>query len=262
MNDHTKNTSSPGLSALSDVASSLNISLIALGFVALSSVGFTHLVNSDVQVLTVGATVVKEAESQGLVQSEDVWTLAPHPVLDKVDHLALGEGLKPTTPVKQGLKASSSALGLSDEMGRVRDWVSKRYRVSGRMLEPALVAVQEHAQEAGLDPLLIVAVMAIESSFDPKAESHAGAQGLMQVIPRWHMDKIGEGASEDALFDPVINVRVGTQVLVEGLQRYGSLQAALQYYNGARNDPNARYTKRVLAMKEQLVQVAREDNDA
>lgn len=151
---------------------------------------------------------------------------------------------------------------LSDEMQRVRDWVARRYRVSGEELAPVLVEAENSARSAGLDPLLIVAMMAVESSFNPLAESKMGARGLMQVIPRWHMDKIGEGAHEDVLFDPVVNVQVGTQVLVEGLQRYGSLQAALQYYNGARSDPEARYTKKVLSIKRQLASVARVEDDA
>ncbi|MDX9698721.1 MAG: transglycosylase SLT domain-containing protein [Rhodocyclaceae bacterium] len=147
---------------------------------------------------------------------------------------------------------------LSEEMQRVRDWVARRYRVSSTVLEPVLAQAEDSAREVGVDPLLIVAMMAIESSFNPFAESHVGAQGLMQVIPRFHMDKIGENAAADALFDPVLNVHVGTLVLAEGLRRFGSLQAALQYYGGARNDPHAAYSKKVLAMKQRIAVAARE----
>ena len=146
-------------------------------------------------------------------------------------------------------------MRLSAEMERVRDWVAKRYRVSSDALEPAFVEVEQSAREAELDPLLIVAMIAVESSFNPKAKSHAGALGLMQVIPRWHMDKIGHDNDHTVLFDPRFNVQIGTLVLLEGLQRYGSLEEALQYYNGARHDPERRYTKRVLSVKRQLQQV-------
>lgn len=155
------------------------------------------------------------------------------------------------TVLSKAQQEAEDAL-LSSEMVRVRDWVAKRYRVSGQALEPALVEAEQSAREAALDPLLIVAMIAVESSFNPLAKSHAGALGLMQVIPRWHMDKIGEDNDHKALFDPRFNVQVGTLVLVEGLQRYGSLEAALQYYNGARHDPEMRYAKRVLAMKQRL----------
>ncbi|MDR2688704.1 MAG: transglycosylase SLT domain-containing protein [Azoarcus sp.] len=145
---------------------------------------------------------------------------------------------------------------LSREMAQVSDWVSQRYRVSTVMLEPALRAAEESGRRIGVDPLLLVAMMAVESSFNPFAESRVGAQGLMQVIPRFHLDKLSSDMGEDALFDPVINVRVGALVLYEGLNRYGSLQTALQYYGGAMNDPAAAYARKVLAMKQRLATAA------
>lgn len=141
---------------------------------------------------------------------------------------------------------------LSARMLRVRDWVAKRYRVPKTLLEPALLEAEASAARHDLDPLLLVAMMAIESSFNPSAQSHRGAQGLMQVIPRYHQDKIGADADEDALFDPVFNVQIGTSVLAEGLQRYGTLERALQYYGGARRDPKRRYSKKVLKMKNRI----------
>ena len=146
--------------------------------------------------------------------------------------------------------------GLSAEMARVRDWVASRYRVSGETLEPVLAAAEEAGRHRGVDPLLIVAIMAVESSFNPRAVSSMGAQGLMQVIPRYHQDKIGHRPGKNALFDPAFNVHVGTQVLHEGLIRYGSLQNALQYYNGSLGDPSLRYTRKVMALKKRLVAAA------
>ena len=159
----------------------------------------------------------------------------------------------PTPTVAPAVEAP---VGLSAEMQRVRDYVARRYRVSTRALEPVLVAAEQSGRSLGIDPMLIVAVMAIESSFNPFAESQMGAQGLMQVIPRFHMDKIGDDQGDDALFDPLLNVQVGTRVLVEGLQRFGSMQEALQYYGGARSDPNATYANKVMAMQRRLMSAA------
>ncbi|MDR2093183.1 MAG: transglycosylase SLT domain-containing protein [Azoarcus sp.] len=147
---------------------------------------------------------------------------------------------------------AEEARTLSREMMQVSGWLSRRYKVSAVAIEPALRAAEDSGRRFGVDPMLLVAMMAVESSFNPFAESQAGAQGLMQVIPRYHMDKIGKDAGKDALFDPERNVRVGAQVLREGLRRYGSLQAALQYYGGALDDPGAAYANRVLAMKQRL----------
>ncbi|MCB1955899.1 MAG: transglycosylase SLT domain-containing protein [Rhodocyclaceae bacterium] len=145
---------------------------------------------------------------------------------------------------------------LSSEMARVKSYVARRYRVSAVALEPLLAEAETAGAKYGLDPLLLVAMIAIESSFNPFAESQVGAQGLMQVIPRFHQDKIGEGAGEDALFDPRLNIRVGAQVLKEGLKRYGTLQSALQYYGGALQDPAAGYANKVMSMKARLKSAA------
>ncbi|MDR3213344.1 MAG: transglycosylase SLT domain-containing protein [Azoarcus sp.] len=151
----------------------------------------------------------------------------------------------------------NEARKLSREMAQVSGWLSRRYKVSAVAIEPALRAAEDSGRRFGVDPMLLVAMIAVESSFNPFAESQVGAQGLMQVIPRYHMDKIGAGAGKDALFDPELNVRVGAQVLREGLRRYGSLQAALQYYGGALNDPGAAYANRVLSMKQRLTAAGR-----
>jgi soluble lytic murein transglycosylase-like protein len=141
-------------------------------------------------------------------------------------------------------------------MERVRDWVAERYRVSSDTLEPVLAAAQEAGRDRGIDPLLIVAIMAVESSFNPRAVSHMGAQGLMQVMPRYHQDKIGKKRGKNALFDPEFNVHVGTHVLHETITRYGSVQRALQAYNGSLGDPSLRYPRKVMAMKKRLLAAA------
>ena len=162
-------------------------------------------------------------------------------------------------PTPEPEAVAEAPAELSPALDRVRSYVARRYRVSQSALLEPLARAEQSAEELGLDPLLIVAVMAIESSFNPLAESTVGAQGLMQVIPRFHQDKIGPEATPNALFDPVTNVRVGALVIQEGLQRYGSLVSALQYYGGALKDENARYAKKVLSMQARLAAVAAAD---
>jgi len=156
-----------------------------------------------------------------------------------------------------GVPAAAREQRLSREMARAQNWLSRRYKVSTVAIEPALRAAEDSGRRFGVDPMLLVAMIAVESGFNPFAESNVGAQGLMQVIPRYHMDKIGKGKGENALFDPELNVRVGAQVLKEGLRRYGSLESALQYYGGALNDPGAAYANKVLTMKQRIAAAAR-----
>ncbi|MCB1906979.1 MAG: lytic transglycosylase domain-containing protein [Rhodocyclaceae bacterium] len=157
-------------------------------------------------------------------------------------------------------RIDQAAPALSREMTKVKAYVARRYRVSQVALEPLLAEAEAVGGQLGLDPFLLVAMIAIESSFNPFAESTVGAQGLMQVIPRFHMDKIGDDADESALFDPRLNIRVGALVLKEGLRRYGSMQSALQYYGGALQDPKAGYARKVLAMKARLKSAAGASN--
>ncbi|MFY9328550.1 MAG: lytic transglycosylase domain-containing protein [Georgfuchsia sp.] len=141
---------------------------------------------------------------------------------------------------------------LTREMSAALDFAARRYRVSASVLEPAFIAAQQSAREYRIDPLLIVAVIAIESRFNPYAESNVGAQGFMQVMPRWHQDKISAEMGKKALFNPETNVRIGAQILHESIQREGSLIAGLQQYAGASDDPQTRYANKVFAEKQKL----------
>jgi len=130
--------------------------------------------------------------------------------------------------------------------------LSRRYRIAPDVTEQFVGAAYDAGQQVGLDPLLILAVMAVESRFNPIAESVMGAKGLMQVIPKHHQDKLLEHGGEGALLDPLINIPVGARILKEYIRRTGSLEAGLQFYNGALADPTSRYAQKVFAEKERI----------
>lgn len=144
------------------------------------------------------------------------------------------------------------AATLTPEMRDALDFVSKRYRVSADALAPVFRAAQATGRRMNLDPLLIIAVIAIESKFNPFAESVVGAQGLMQIVPRWHQDKIPEGGDRLTIFDPEINVQVGAQVLRDSIRRMGGLIPGLQYFAGALDDQEHGYANKILAEKQRL----------
>ena len=155
--------------------------------------------------------------------------------------------------------AEPAALVLSPRMQGALDYVARRYRVSPEALIPVFEVAQLIGKERRIDPLLIVAVIGIESRFNPFAESAMGAQGLMQIIPRFHMDKVPEGAGDSPLLDPEINIRVGVHVLEEAIRRRGGLIAGLQSYSGS-SDSEGSYASKVLAEKERLEQAARRNS--
>ncbi|WP_312307012.1 lytic transglycosylase domain-containing protein [Pulveribacter sp.] len=146
---------------------------------------------------------------------------------------------------------------LPREQAAVAYWLSKKYRVAP---EPVAALVNE-AYEIGtrtkLDPTLILAIVAIESSFNPFAQSPVGAQGLMQVMTRVHTDKYEDVGGHLAAFNPLANLRVGVKVLQECIARAGSLEGGLRYYVGAANLPSdGGYAAKVLAEHFRLRQVA------
>ena len=153
---------------------------------------------------------------------------------------------------KASVRSASSEAFPAPEMRNVVDYLAHKYRVAAPAVEPLVGVARAAGERVGLDPMLIVAVMAIESGFNPIAESPLGAQGLMQVIPRYHQDKIDEGAGQHALLDPVVNIHVGARVLKESIRRAGSLEAGLQQYAGAVSDDEALYSAKVLAEKQRL----------
>lgn len=93
-----------------------------------------------------------------------------------------------------------------------------------------LKSVYTEAEIAGLDPQLVLAVIDIESNFDRYALSHAGAQGLMQVMPFW---KDVYGRPNDNLYNPLISLRYGCTILRHYMDRYSDPADALAAYNGS-----------------------------
>ena len=134
--------------------------------------------------------------------------------------------------------------------------LSRRYGVVPDMAEEWVSAAHVASERMGVDPLLVLAVIAVESGFNPNAQSRSGAQGLMQVVPRFHEDKLDEHGGRGAVFDPTVNILVGTRILEQYIRRMG-LEAGLQRYNGASSDATARYAHKVLAERERLQLVIR-----
>jgi hypothetical protein len=112
-------------------------------------------------------------------------------------------------------------------------------------------------KKAGVEPTLILAIMAVEASFNPFAQSSVGAQGLMQVMTKVHSDNYESFGGTLAAFDPVANLRVGVKVLQECIARAGSVEAGLRFYVGAANlESDGGYASKVLAEHARLRQVA------
>ncbi len=184
-----------------------------------------------------------------LLTREDLRTLAEERVLTYLQ--ARQEARNDDNAFTPDLLAADRATAaypseLPQDQANVALWLSRKYRVAP---EPLSVLVSEAftlGEKIKLDPTLILAVMAIESRFNPFAQSHFGAQGLMQVLTRVHTDKYEDFGGKLAAFDPVTNLRVGVQVLRDCIQRAGSIEGGLGLYVGAVTVDGSDYVNKVM----------------
>jgi soluble lytic murein transglycosylase-like protein len=138
------------------------------------------------------------------------------------------------------------------------DFLAKRYRVSRKAIEDFVSHAYTASQVTKIDPLLILAVMAVESGFNPIAESVMGAKGLMQVIPQYHPEKFVAQSGEVNVLDPATNILAGAKVLREYAARTGDdLVAALGLYGGIGPSQENVYATRVLSERERLEQIVK-----
>ena len=145
------------------------------------------------------------------------------------------------------------AAGPREQIEALAGLVSRKYRVSPKVARDLIGTAYREGARFGIDPLLVVAVIAVESRFNPIAQSNAGAIGLMQVIPEFHEDKFDTTVA-DPVLDPHANIRLGAHVLREYIKRAGGEAAGLQMYNGAADDPSNAYANKVFAERARLQQ--------
>ncbi|MGI9151258.1 MAG: transglycosylase SLT domain-containing protein [Limnohabitans sp.] len=147
---------------------------------------------------------------------------------------------------------------LPKQQANLAYWLSRKYRVAPEPVSALVTEAYDLGPSNGLEPTLILAVMAVESGFNPFAQSSVGAQGLMQVMTKVHEQKYQGFGGSLAAFDPVANVRVGVNVLKECITRAGSLDGGLKLYVGAGNlKDDQGYASKVLAENARLQQVAK-----
>lgn len=176
-------------------------------------------------------------------------------LLQRQDIVAEAPAL-PAEPAAAERVATSEVISLPKQQANVAAWLSRKYRVAPEPLSVLVAEAFAIGQKARLDPTLILAVMAIESRFNPYAESPVGAQGLMQVLTRVHTDKYQNFGGEMAAFDPVANLRVGVKVLQDCVKQAGSIEGGLRRYVGAVTTDSSGYVNKVMSEHLRIQSVA------
>lgn len=117
------------------------------------------------------------------------------------------------------------------------------------------------SKEFDIDPALLIAVQQIESGFNKYSISSAGAMGVMQVIPKWHLDKMSKAIVEVGNPEPFnihTNIYLGAWVLKDCLRQYNLQGNALRCYNGSNANPNG-YDTKVIAMYNKVNKIMKEN---
>jgi hypothetical protein len=156
----------------------------------------------------------------------------------------------------QPLNMGAVLHGLDVNLEKYRvlgEYLGRRYRVSTEVTIDIVAKAYAAGRKFELDPVLILAVICVESRFNPFAESDRGAKGLMQVVPRFHPDKFSSLGGEKVAFEPEANITVGASILKEYLRHTGDLGNALERYAGsAAQESDNRYSAKVTRERDRL----------
>ncbi|HQR19868.1 MAG TPA: transglycosylase SLT domain-containing protein [Burkholderiaceae bacterium] len=163
----------------------------------------------------------------------------------------------PADAIEPAESKTAEPVAADPRQKHVVQYLARRYRVAEEATRMLVATAFQIGQENKLDPLLILSVVAIESSLNPFAESAMGAQGLMQVMTRVHANRFEVHGGQLAALDPVANMKVGSAILSDMISRGGSVERGLQLYVGAGNLPDdGGYSARVLGERARLALAA------
>ena len=109
--------------------------------------------------------------------------------------------------------------------------------------------VEKYSKEYEVDKYLIYATIKAESNFNPEAKSSQGAIGLMQLLYSTAEEiapRAGIEVTEENIYDPDININLGTKLLSILIQKYGNNELALAAYNAGSGNVDSWISKGIL----------------
>ena len=148
----------------------------------------------------------------------------------------------------------SNLMGSIQNQRLVADFFEQKYKLDRAKIEEYVSNTILIAKEVNIDPVLLLAVISVESNFNPNTKSHAGAEGLMQVMTSVHKDKYALYGGTTEAVKPEVNIRIGAYILKYLIATAGSLRNGLKYYVGAANaEDDGGYADKVMAERNRLI---------
>lgn len=152
--------------------------------------------------------------------------------------------------------ASAAASAQQRKIARLSGHIQSRYQIPDHKAQQIVAAAMRSGETHQVEPELILAIIAVESTFKERAISRMGARGLMQVMPGFHSGKIREIGGSHALFDPAKNIHTGSRILADYLDNQsGNLRRALLSYNGSLHLRRSAYPDKVMRVYRDLRRV-------
>lgn len=186
--------------------------------------------------------------------------LVAKPATPAIDDAQTLRAERASAPPRFAISVKSDTSAEDRAVRTLADIVAKRYRVANDATRGLVAIAYQEARRNRLDPLLVLAVIAVESRFNPIAESGGGALGLMQIVPKYHVQTVDE-TTRASMLDPKHNIGLGARVLKQYVKAGGTEIAGLQLYNGTADDVTNAYANRVMAEKQGLEDLLRRARD-
>lgn len=162
----------------------------------------------------------------------------------------------------QATQYQSKASALTKGQQQLVGFLAKKYRTASSEVRKMVAAAYAAGADTKLDPLLILAVMSIESNLNPLVESSAGALGLMQIMPKVHTARFAQYGGLEKIFNIDINVLIGARILQDCIKLGGNtVEGGLKCYVGASGPSDGGYGAKVLAEQARLSRAAAGDFD-
>ena len=219
------------------------------------------------------------ARSQAVRQSKTTWTLAalvsaaaalasvsinglPKDSFSVIPQAQAAEALPQTIkkpaatkmPQIEPMNEEDASFSLAEirQKKRLTEWIANHYRIPAHNSDLFVTTAYKAAFELSLDPHLILAIMAVESRFQPNARGAGGANGLMQVVTHNHTRRFEPYGGVKMAMDPVVNIKVGAKLLKDLIKQRGSVQGGVSAYAGG----NGGYNSKVMVQYRKMKSVA------
>lgn len=140
------------------------------------------------------------------------------------------DSMDPPTNDAAYRSTATSVKGLQKNQLAITYSLSRRYRVSPEPIAALVTEAWEVGERSQIAPTLLLAIMAIESKFNPFTAGTQGAMGLMQIDPDARATELSPFGGRLAVFDPVTNLRVGARHLQDLMLQSETMEEALRQY--------------------------------